>query len=254
MSLLLSVIVSFHLIFTAISQLQCEDDPGYTQYPYDSNYYYNACVYPSVHSASHTTVHIKFSSVSSKWFWVTFSPLIHDCVGPTITFQFQNTVYGGHYSNYIRIYDSYPHQLKQDGIRSDCLWTDSLIEYSLHDNLGMSEIKAGSNYTFRILHSFYNYVNYCSGLTINVNLTLSCFKVPSPPTEQLVVDEPFRCSYLAENIAVVYDLNYIECVAWQCFIEFGSSCKMINYLANTDPTRCYLFDKQCIMQSSSDSG
>eukprot|EP01083_Nonionella_stella_P156687 507705_1 len=253
MSLLVSVIVSYHLIFTAISQSQCEDDPSRTTLPYDSTYYYNACVYPSIHSVSQSTVHITSSSVGSRWFQVTFSPLIHDCVGPKITFQYQETTYRDS-RTYIRIYDSNKNTIKQGGTLEDCRWTDSLTAYSLYDNLGVSVIKAGSNYTFPIYHYYSYYSHTCSGLGVNANLTLSCLQVPSTPTDELVVDEPFRCSYLAENIAVVYDLNYIECVYWQCFEEYGSSCKMVNYLANTNPTRCYLFDKQCVMQSSEDSG
>eukprot|EP01083_Nonionella_stella_P276308 938785_1 len=233
--------------------LLCEDNPGGTLCESDTKYCYNACVYPSIHGSSQTTVYVTNPSYGSKWFPVTFSPLVHDCVGPQITFQYQETTYSD-YRNYIRIYDSNKNTIKQCGTLSNCGWTDCFAEYSLYDNLGVSEIKAGSTYTFPIYHYFYAYDHTCSGLGVNANLTLSCLQVPSIPTDELVVDEPFRCSYLAENIAVVYDLNYIECVYWQCFEEYGSSCKMVNYLANTNPTRCYLFDKQCVMQSSEDSG
>eukprot|EP01083_Nonionella_stella_P069049 183797_1 len=253
MSLLVSVIVSYHLIFTAISQSQCEDDPSRTTLPYDSTYYYNACVYPSIHSVSQSTVHITSSSVGSRWFQVTFSPLIHDCVGPKITFQYQETTYS-YYNNYLRISDSNVNSIKQCGTLSNCGWTDCLSEYSLYDNLGVSEIKAGSNYTFHIYHEYNGQSHTCSGLGVNVNLTLSCLKAPPTPKDELVVNNPFRCSYLTETIAVFYDIDYTQCILWQCFAEFGSSCRMVNYFANTNPTRCYLFDKQCIMQSSEDSG
>eukprot|EP01083_Nonionella_stella_P268342 907098_1 len=105
MSILLKVIVASHLIFTVVSQSQCEDNPSFTLCESDTKYCYNACVYPSIHSSSQTTVHITNPSYADKWFPVTFSPLIYDCVGPKITFQYQETTYS-YYNNYLRISDS----------------------------------------------------------------------------------------------------------------------------------------------------
>eukprot|EP01083_Nonionella_stella_P195247 719375_1 len=78
---------------------------------------------------------------------------------------------------------------------------------------------------------------------------------PTPSTYEMIeVSGSYLCADLTANIDLLYGISYEQCVYDECFVKYAGSCVMVNYLSDTDPTRCYVMDKQCEIYDDNGSG
>eukprot|EP01084_Bolivina_argentea_P045188 83175_1 len=69
------------------------------------------------------------------------------------------------------------------------------------------------------------------------------------PYNMIEVTGNYLCSELADRVAIFYDISYEECIT-ECKHNYGEQCTMINHRYDTNPSRCYIFDKQCTINSN----
>eukprot|EP01083_Nonionella_stella_P109703 320159_1 len=88
---------------------------------------------------------------------------------------------------------------------------------------------------------------------ITTNPTLYPSVAPTmSPYIMIEVEGSYLCEELVDRAAIVYAIGYTECMD-ACRHEYRDVCVMINYRADTTPSRCYIFDSQCTLNED-DSG
>eukprot|EP01084_Bolivina_argentea_P124179 220052_1 len=75
------------------------------------------------------------------------------------------------------------------------------------------------------------------------------------PYKMIEIDGLFMCSDLSSSYNIIYGISFSNCVYEECWTD--DQCLVVNYISNikkTSDSRCYVFNKQCNMESVDDIG
>ena len=98
------------------------------------------------------------------------------------------------------------------------------------------------------LNNFFICDSYSPSPTKSPSNSPSTQPTMSPNVDMIEIDGSWNCVSLTDNIDIIYDITYLQCVYDECLNR--NECIMINYIPNSKTltdSRCYIFDGQCMM-------
>eukprot|EP01084_Bolivina_argentea_P133995 236429_1 len=198
-------------------------------------------IYPPAYLA--TSYQIAFSknaAATATNFYVSFTPIERDCLKPRISFDYEEIDYDMD-DEYLQIYNNNNVSLATCGSLQDVCGTFGTCINNM--SLNISRIEKNTTYQIRIFQSS-SVHNLCTKhpYSTNARVTLYC---DAPTAEMQSIDGSYRCNTLTNNISVLYNINYNQCLEECRHID---ECFMISYLLHGKTSlefRCYIFDKQC---------